>query len=153
VDTGVLEEYTVVLVNDQVDFFRWNDREVMTLLGIERYKPPGRRVTVDMGAIRFISNGADVMAPGIVAMPGRRPFSISASGFADSSLRQKAISSQTAGTKCCAQPAPRGLDLERRGGRELRRGDDDLVLGEQLVESDARGSKLVRVLREPSLDP
>jgi PUA-domain protein len=67
VDSGTLEEFTVVLVNGEVDFFRWNDREVMTLLGIEKYRPPGRCVTVDMGAIRFISNGADVMAPGVVA--------------------------------------------------------------------------------------
>jgi len=35
-------------------------------------------------------------APGTVAMPGRRPFRISVSGFADSSDRQKAISSQMA---------------------------------------------------------
>jgi len=67
VDTGMLEEYTVILVNNEVDFFRWNNREVMTLVGIEKYRPPGRCVTVDMGAIRFISNGADVMAPGIVS--------------------------------------------------------------------------------------
>jgi len=67
VDTGMLENYTVVLVSDEVDFFQWNDRWVMTLVGIEKYRPPGRCITVDMGAIRFISNGADVMAPGIVA--------------------------------------------------------------------------------------
>ncbi len=66
VDTGTLEEYTVVLVDGAVNFFRWNNREVMTLAAIERYRPPGRCVTVDMGAIRFISNGADVMAPGVV---------------------------------------------------------------------------------------
>jgi PUA-domain protein len=67
VDTGMLEEYVVTLVNNEVDFFKWNDRDVMTLVGIEKYHPPGRCVTVDMGAIRFISNGADVMAPGVVA--------------------------------------------------------------------------------------
>ena len=27
----------------------------------------GKKVTVDMGAIRFVSNGADIMSPGIVA--------------------------------------------------------------------------------------
>jgi PUA-domain protein len=67
VDTGMLEEYVVTLVNNEVDFFRWNDRDVMTLIGIGKYRPPGRCVTVDMGAIRFISNGADVMAPGVVS--------------------------------------------------------------------------------------
>jgi PUA domain protein len=37
-------------------------------------KPPKRFVTVDMGAIKFVMNGADVMAPGIVeADPAIQP--------------------------------------------------------------------------------
>jgi PUA domain protein len=44
---------------------------MMTLKGIMELKPTKRWVTVDMGAVRFLANGADVMAPGIVeADPG-----------------------------------------------------------------------------------
>ncbi len=43
------------------------------LVGILRHPPTRRYVTVDPGAVRFLANGADVMAPGIVdADPGIR---------------------------------------------------------------------------------
>lgn len=38
-----------------------------TVRALIALKPPKRYVTVDMGAIKFVLNGADVMAPGIVA--------------------------------------------------------------------------------------
>lgn len=37
-----------------------------TVRGLLTFSPTKRAVTVDMGAVRFIYNGADVMAPGIV---------------------------------------------------------------------------------------
>ena len=41
------------------------------LMGILKHPPSKRFVTVDSGAVRFLANGADVMAPGIVeADPG-----------------------------------------------------------------------------------
>jgi PUA domain protein len=39
---------------------------MLTLKGIMELKPSKRWVTVDMGAVRFLANGADVMAPGIL---------------------------------------------------------------------------------------
>lgn len=43
----------------------------LTLRGVLRYEPVNRYVTVDMGAVPFIANGADCMGPGIVeADPG-----------------------------------------------------------------------------------
>lgn len=45
------------LVNDGKPF--------LTVRGLQKYKPPRRFVTVDMGAVRFVTNGADVMGPGI----------------------------------------------------------------------------------------
>ena len=39
---------------------------VPTVRGLLAYPATKRAVTVDMGAVRFIYNGADVMAPGIV---------------------------------------------------------------------------------------
>lgn len=38
----------------------------LTVRGLLRYDAPKRYVTVDMGAVRFVANGADVMGPGIV---------------------------------------------------------------------------------------
>ncbi|MBN1391126.1 MAG: RNA-binding protein [Candidatus Thermoplasmatota archaeon] len=38
---------------------------LLTLKGILRLKPSKRWVTVDMGAVKYLANGADVMAPGI----------------------------------------------------------------------------------------
>ncbi len=39
----------------------------LTVRGLLAYRPTGRAVTVDMGAVKFVANGADIMAPGIVA--------------------------------------------------------------------------------------
>jgi len=39
---------------------------IFTLNGINIFKPKEKFVVVDMGAIKFITSGADVMAPGIV---------------------------------------------------------------------------------------
>lgn len=42
--------------------------------GLLLYKPKARYVTVDMGAVKFVANGADIMAPGIVeADPALQP--------------------------------------------------------------------------------
>ena len=38
----------------------------LTVKGLLKYKPERRFVTVDMGAVKFICSGADVMCPGIV---------------------------------------------------------------------------------------
>jgi len=39
---------------------------MLTLKGILELRPARKWVTVDMGAVRFLANGADVMAPGIM---------------------------------------------------------------------------------------
>lgn len=39
----------------------------LTVRGLLALRPKDRAVTVDMGAVRFVANGADIMAPGIVA--------------------------------------------------------------------------------------
>jgi len=38
----------------------------LSVRGLLKYNPTARAVTVDMGAVKFVTNGADVMAPGIV---------------------------------------------------------------------------------------
>ncbi|HLE97853.1 MAG TPA: RNA-binding protein [Candidatus Thermoplasmatota archaeon] len=50
------------------------ERPFPTVKGLLAARPERRHVTVDMGAVKFVVNGADVMAPGIVeADPGIRP--------------------------------------------------------------------------------
>ena len=71
VDVGTLEEYTVLLVNDSIDFMMHNNKLVFTLQGLNKYQPKTNFVVVDMGAVGFITKGADVMAPGVTdADPG-----------------------------------------------------------------------------------
>jgi PUA domain protein len=46
----------------------------LSMRGLLAYRPQARFVTVDMGAVKFVANGADVMAPGIVeADPALQP--------------------------------------------------------------------------------
>ena len=66
VETGRIEEYTVVFVNNDIDFFIQDNSPMFTLQGLEKYHPQKYFVVVDMGAIRFVTNGADIMAPGII---------------------------------------------------------------------------------------
>jgi PUA-domain protein len=65
VDIGTVEEFTVIVVNDSIDFMMQNNKVVFTLQGLMKYQPKTNFVVVDMGAVVFITKGADVMAPGI----------------------------------------------------------------------------------------
>ncbi|KYK20034.1 hypothetical protein AYK25_09215 [Thermoplasmatales archaeon SM1-50] len=65
IDIGTLEEFTVLLINDSIDFMIYNNKFVFTLQGIAKYQPKTNFVVVDMGAVGFVTKGADVMAPGI----------------------------------------------------------------------------------------
>jgi PUA-domain protein len=63
---GVIDD-TVFYFVDQVPIaLDINDRVMMTVQGLLKFHPSNRFVTVDMGAVRFVTNGADIMAPGIV---------------------------------------------------------------------------------------
>jgi PUA-domain protein len=65
VEIGTVEEFTVIVVNDSIDFMMHNNKVVFTLQGLMKYQPKTNFVVVDMGAVVFITKGADVMAPGI----------------------------------------------------------------------------------------
>ncbi|MBN1861872.1 MAG: RNA-binding protein [Candidatus Thermoplasmatota archaeon] len=65
VDTGTIEEFTVLLVNDSIDFLIQDSNILFTLQGLLKHRPSTHFVIVDMGAVGFIVKGADVMAPGI----------------------------------------------------------------------------------------
>lgn len=71
VDLAEAGPFRVLLADAQAVVLLENGRPLLTVRGVLTYKPTRRYVTVDMGAVRFIYNGADVMAPGIVeADPG-----------------------------------------------------------------------------------
>ncbi|MBI4448418.1 DUF1947 domain-containing protein [Candidatus Woesearchaeota archaeon] len=64
-DRVELVDSTIYLVNDQPRFFKLGDRILPTLRSM--LDSPGllKKVVVDMGAIPFVTKGADVMRPGI----------------------------------------------------------------------------------------
>jgi len=59
-------EFDIVLVDGEKLVAYVDDEPFLTVEGANEYPPQRGLVTVDAGAIEFVSNGADVMRPGIV---------------------------------------------------------------------------------------
>jgi PUA-domain protein len=59
-------EFDIVLVNGDPVVVYVDDQPFLTVQGANAYPPTSRVVTVDAGAVSFVSDGADVMRPGIV---------------------------------------------------------------------------------------
>ncbi len=59
-------EFDVVLVDGDPAVLYYQDEPFLTVRGANQYPPQNRVVTVDAGAVSFVSDGADVMRPGIV---------------------------------------------------------------------------------------
>lgn len=66
IDLAEAGDWRLLLVDNQVQGLVLGDRPFLTVRGLLAHPASKRFVTVDMGAVRFIYNGADVMAPGIV---------------------------------------------------------------------------------------
>ena len=66
VDMAEGPDYDVVFVNGKILAFMPEGIPFLTVRGLLKYTPTKRFVTVDMGAVKFVYNGADVMGPGIV---------------------------------------------------------------------------------------
>ena len=60
------EPFDVVLVDGDPDVVQFETEAFLTVQGANRHEPTAGVVTVDAGAISFVSDGADVMRPGIV---------------------------------------------------------------------------------------
>lgn len=58
--------FDVVLIDGEVHVFHVDEEPFLTVRGANAYEPTRRTVTVDAGAISFVSDGADVMRPGVV---------------------------------------------------------------------------------------
>ena len=59
-------EFDVVLVDGEPAVLYFEEEPFLTVRGANQYPPETRIVTVDAGAVSFVSDGADVMRPGIV---------------------------------------------------------------------------------------
>ena len=66
IDQAESSEMQLVFVDGEVDAFIREGKAFLTVRGLLRYPAARSYVTVDMGAIRFVINGADIMGPGIV---------------------------------------------------------------------------------------
>ena len=66
IESGIIENIEIFIVDNSIDFFKSKDAVFFTLPGLYKFSPSRYRVVVDMGAVRFVVNGADVMVPGIV---------------------------------------------------------------------------------------
>ncbi|MFB6101819.1 MAG: RNA-binding protein [Haloplanus sp.] len=59
-------EFDLVLVDGEPHVFIADGELFLTVRGANAFPPERRVVTVDAGAVQFVSDGADVMRPGIV---------------------------------------------------------------------------------------
>lgn len=59
-------EFDIVLVDGEPTVVYVEEEPFLTVQGANAYPPIRRVVTVDAGAVSFVSDGADVMRPGIV---------------------------------------------------------------------------------------
>ena len=58
-------DWEVVLIDGEPRVAYFDDEPFLTVRGANAYDPEKRLVTVDAGAVSFVSDGADVMRPGI----------------------------------------------------------------------------------------
>jgi len=61
----VENKYKIILINKKPAFFYYDGKPVPTLKYLQENNVL-KKITVDMGAVKFMVNGADVMRPGIV---------------------------------------------------------------------------------------
>lgn len=66
VDTAESTDYDLIFVGGDIIGLIYEEKPFLTIRGMLKYKPKKRYVTVDMGAVPYISNGADAMGPGII---------------------------------------------------------------------------------------
>jgi PUA domain protein len=66
VDSGDYDKVQVYISEGRIVAFRHDDKIAPSLRLALKSQPTCKHVTVDMGAIKFVCNGADVMGPGVV---------------------------------------------------------------------------------------
>lgn len=66
VDLAESTDFDLIFVNNDILGLIYDGKPFLTVRGVLKYRPERRYVTIDMGAIPYVTNGADVMGPGIV---------------------------------------------------------------------------------------
>ncbi|MBE6527065.1 MAG: RNA-binding protein [Thermoplasmata archaeon] len=66
IDRAESPDFDLIYVGNDILGMIVGDKPFLTLRGVLRYEPVKRYVTIDMGAVPYIANGADCMGPGIV---------------------------------------------------------------------------------------
>ena len=66
VEIGDLDDIKLVLIDGVPCFIFHDSKIIFTIHGLNKFTLKQNYVVVDMGAVKFVTNGADVMAPGIV---------------------------------------------------------------------------------------
>jgi PUA domain protein len=66
IDQADAEGCRILFINNEALGLIINDKPSLTLKALIKYNPEKRYVTVDKGAVKFVCNGADIMAPGVV---------------------------------------------------------------------------------------
>ncbi|MBU0457558.1 MAG: DUF1947 domain-containing protein [Nanoarchaeota archaeon] len=59
------DKYKLININKKNSFFYYENKPVPTLKYLQDHDTL-KKITVDMGAVKFVINGADIMRPGIV---------------------------------------------------------------------------------------
>ena len=62
----VEDKYKIILVNKKPAFFYYDNDKLVPTLKYLQENDILKKITVDMGAVKFVVNGADIMRPGIV---------------------------------------------------------------------------------------
>lgn len=65
-DQADAEGCRILIINNEILGLIVNDKPFLTLKGLLKYNPEKKYVAVDKGAVKFVCNGADIMAPGVV---------------------------------------------------------------------------------------
>lgn len=66
VDIAEGPDCELIFVNNVIEGIILEGKPFLTVRGLLRHQATKRYVTVDMGAVPYVTNGADVMCPGIV---------------------------------------------------------------------------------------
>jgi PUA domain protein len=66
VEIGFFEDIKIVFIDETPCFIYHDSKIIFTVQGINKFALKKKYVVVDMGAVKFVTNGADIMAPGIV---------------------------------------------------------------------------------------
>ncbi|MEW5937681.1 MAG: PUA domain-containing protein [Candidatus Thermoplasmatota archaeon] len=67
VETGNYENRVVYIASSKVLVIGEGEELLPSIHALLMHRPEGRYITVDMGAVPYVYNGADVMSPGVVS--------------------------------------------------------------------------------------